>query len=117
MEGVKGQGDALHIYDHQLLHCVITRAKMFRDMEYATQSNFCCQPVWIVICTMVQFLYDHTKIHRTEPIFTAGSLSCLPCAWLLPCVCFPPIAGCVAVEGAQRKFSVACVLSNGRGER
>lgn len=37
---LKGQGDTLHIYDHQLLHCVITTAKMFRDTDYAEHSNF-----------------------------------------------------------------------------
>lgn len=48
-EGVKGQGDTLHIYDYQLLH--ITREKMFRDTEQAKRSNFFCQTVWIVIYT------------------------------------------------------------------
>ena len=76
-EGVKGQGDTLHIYDHQLLHHVMTREKMFRDMEYAKQSNFCCQPIWIVICTNCWCDFSMTALKSTEmnPFSLQGALA------------------------------------------
>lgn len=106
---LKGQGDTLHIYDHQLLHHVSIREKMLRDTEYAKHSNFFCQPVCNVIYTNCWCNFSVTaEIHRTEPILTAGSLSCFPHTWLLPCACWLP---------GTWGFNVTWVLSNREGQR
>lgn len=76
-EGVKGQGDTLHIYDHQLLHHVITREKLFRDTKYAKQQNFYCQPIWIVIYTNCWCNFSVTALKSTElnPFSLQGALA------------------------------------------
>lgn len=97
-EGVKGQGDTL--YDHQLLHCVITREKIFRNTEYTRHSDFFCQPVWIVICTNCWCNFPVAPLKSTElnlfPVQGAWAASLVPgCChgWIVPTLAPWPCTG------------------------
>lgn len=43
---------------------------------------------------LVRFLGGCAEIVRTEPIFSAGNLSCLPFSSLVLCACGPFVPGC-----------------------
>lgn len=118
-EEVKGQGDTLHICDHQLLHPVITREKMFRGMECAKQSNFCCQPIWIVIYTNCWCDFSDTALKSTElnPFSLQGALAAsLVLDFCHVCI-VPTLLAAWPGRVAQRGFNFVWVLSNGEGER
>lgn len=113
-EKVKGQGDTLHIYDRQLLHCVITREKTFRDTEHAKQPNFCCQPIWIVIYTNCWCNFSMTALNCTEqnPFSLRGAIAAsLVFGFCHVCV-VPMFLAARPGRAAQRGFNVTWVLSN-----
>lgn len=58
--------------------------------------------LWFIQIVGAISLRLHWTGWKTKPILTTGSRSCLPCVWLLPCVCCPHVSGCVAMEGGTK---------------
>lgn len=89
--------------------------KLFRDLEQAEQSNFWCQPVWIVICmnSWCDFVVTALKSTELNPFSLQGALAAsfvLGFCWL----CGVPVLPAVRPSGVAQEGLM--IPSNSEGE-